>query len=220
MAILITDQQFMILGLESAGFTGWERTSNAANVERFRCWYGPRPKCCEKIWFDLQNSVECCIGSDANPLHFLLALRFLKGYPTETELAETFAMSEKTVRKWTSFYVQKIQLLKEEKVRRKIDDDSIVKRTTLLTLVLIFASLNTYYIPGKRLYLAGTISMILFPFSSCQLMELIFQLRSPDHTQQSGLVISWVVNQDLIMRLEGTTASSEAISAKLHSMQQ
>jgi len=44
MAILITDQQFMILGLESAGFTGWERTSNAANVERFRCWYGPRPK--------------------------------------------------------------------------------------------------------------------------------------------------------------------------------
>ena len=200
MAILITDQQFMILGLESAGFSGWERTSNATNVERFRCcWYGPRPKCCEKIWFDLQNSVECCIGIDANPLHFLLALRFLKGYPsTETELAGTFAMSEKTVRKWTSFYVQKIQLLKEEKVRRKIDDDSIVKRTSLLsTLVLIFASLNTTnYIPGKRLYLAGTISMILFPFSLCQLMELIFQLRSPDHTQQSGLVISWVVNQD------------------------
>jgi len=125
----------------------------------------------------------------------------LKGYPTETELAGTFAMSEKTVRKWTSFYVQKIQLLKEEKVRRKIDDDSIVKLTTLLTLVLIFASLNTNYIPGKRLYLAGTISMILFPFSSCQLMELIFHLRSPDHTLQSGLVISWVVNQDLIMRL-------------------
>ena len=97
MAILITDQQFMILGLESAGFSGWERTSNARNVERFRCWYGPRPKCCEKIWFDLQNSVECCIGIDANPLHFLLALRFLKGYPSaETELAGTFAMSEKT----------------------------------------------------------------------------------------------------------------------------
>ena len=52
---------------------------------------------CEKIWFDLQNSVECCIGSDANPLHFLLALCFLKGYPSaETELAGTFAMSEKT----------------------------------------------------------------------------------------------------------------------------
>jgi hypothetical protein len=97
MAILITDQQFLILGLESAGFTaGWERTSNATNVERFRCWYGPIPKCCEKIWFDLQNTVECCIGSDANPLHFLLALRFLKGYPTETELAGTFAMSEKS----------------------------------------------------------------------------------------------------------------------------
>ena len=97
MAILITDQQFLILGLESAGFTGWERTSNARNVERFRCcWYGPRPKCCEKIWFDLQNSAECWIGSDANPLLFLLALRFLKEYPTETELAGTFAMSEKT----------------------------------------------------------------------------------------------------------------------------
>ena len=151
MAILITDQQFMILGLESAGFTGWERTSNATNVERFRCWYGPRPKCCEKIWFDLQNSVECCIGSDdANQLHFLLALRFLKGYPTETELAGTFATSETTVRKWTSFYIQKIHLLNQEKVRRKIDDDSIVKRTTLLTtLALIFASLNTNYIPGK-----------------------------------------------------------------------
>ena len=57
MAILITDQQFIILGLESEGFTGWERTFNATNVERFRCWYGPRPKCCEKIWFDLQITV-------------------------------------------------------------------------------------------------------------------------------------------------------------------
>ena len=95
MAIFIIDQQFMILGLESAGFSDWERTSNATNVERFRCWYGPRPKCCEKIWFDLQNSVECCFGSDdANQLHFLLALCFLKGYPSaETELAGTFAMS-------------------------------------------------------------------------------------------------------------------------------
>jgi hypothetical protein len=48
--------------------------------------------------------MECCIASNANPLHLILALKMLRAYTTEIELAGLFGLSEKTVRKWSSIY--------------------------------------------------------------------------------------------------------------------
>ena len=104
---------FMRLGLQIAGFDKWETYMEHTNIARFRAWYGPTPTTCAKVWLDLQSSTVdgCSIGSDANPVHLLLALRFLKAYPSETELAGTFQISEKSVRKWSAAYTRKLQLL-------------------------------------------------------------------------------------------------------------
>ena len=104
---------FMRLGLRIAGFDKWEAYMEHTNIARFRAWYGSTPKTCAKVWLDLRSSTVdgCSIGADANPMHLLLALRFLKAYPSETELAGTFQISEKSVRKWSAEYTRKLQLL-------------------------------------------------------------------------------------------------------------
>ena len=119
MAMIPFDQvSFMKLGLETAGFSRWEMYLEHTNIDRFRGWYGSRPTVCETVWRMLQWSVneECRIGSDANPMHLLLALRFLKAYSTELELAGQFKITEKAVQKWSGMYVRKINLLLEEMV--------------------------------------------------------------------------------------------------------
>ena len=103
---------FMRLGLQIAGFDKWETYMEHTNIARFRAWYGPTPKTCAKVSLDLQSSTNdgVCIGTDANPMHLLVALRLLKAYPSETELAGTFQISEKSVRKWGTEYIRKLHL--------------------------------------------------------------------------------------------------------------
>ena len=117
----------MALGLELAGFKRWERCMEKTNMECFRGLYRPKQPvtCCENIWVDLQTASdeECRIESNTNSLHHLLALRFPKAYPTEKELAGTFDISEKTVRKWSALYVQKIQLLQAKKVSDEMQNE-------------------------------------------------------------------------------------------------
>ena len=54
---------------------------------------------------------------NANPMHLLLALHFLKGYTSEKDLAGKFEMSEKAVRNYSGMYTRKVQLLLEGLVR-------------------------------------------------------------------------------------------------------
>jgi hypothetical protein len=104
---------FTKLGLETAGFFKWESYLPSTNIDRFRGLYGPSPEICETVWIELQMSDndDCHIGDDANPLHLLLGLWFLRAYSTERELAGMFKMSEKAVRKWSGTYAYKISLL-------------------------------------------------------------------------------------------------------------
>ena len=99
----------MMFGLEIAGFKKrLESYKESENLERFWIWYGPSPRICSKIWSDLQTTnVLCRVACDANPLHLLLALWFLKAHPAETELVEQFHKSNKTVHKLSAFSVKK-----------------------------------------------------------------------------------------------------------------
>jgi hypothetical protein len=119
MVVRIRDSDFMSLGLEWAEFMRWKNHKHETNLEHFKGWYGASPKSCERIWFDLQTTIEeeFRINSDANPLHLLLTLHFLKSYQTELILAPTFFMTEKTARKWIGVYMGKMQLLKVNKVK-------------------------------------------------------------------------------------------------------
>ena len=64
---------------------------------------------------------EAHIEKNANPMHLLLDLHFLKVYPTDKKLTGIFPFKSKnTVAKWVRIYVRKLQLLKSEKVSGRL----------------------------------------------------------------------------------------------------
>jgi hypothetical protein len=95
---------------------------------------------CEAVWIKLQeqnvddeDDVDGGNGEQSdNPMHLLLALRFLWAYSTEVELAGPFKMNEKAVRKYCGMYAHRIQLLLADMVRRQ---KPVICSSTLLRLI-------------------------------------------------------------------------------------
>jgi hypothetical protein len=121
MVIIVSVDQMLVQGLRLVGFN-LQRVQNVSqkeNLARFRAHYGSNPIVYTKIWEDLQVTpchdalVDC---KHADLALFLMAIHFLKCYPTEAQLAATFRVCERSVRKWCRYYACKIQALKEVKV--------------------------------------------------------------------------------------------------------
>lgn len=121
MVIILTANEFLRKGLEMVGFDRrrQQRVKRATNIQRFKDYYGSRPIVYAQIWEDLQttdiqdariDSSKCCVES------FLMAIHFLKCYPTEGVRAGTFNICERTARDWGWYYVRKVQALKKQKV--------------------------------------------------------------------------------------------------------
>jgi len=123
-ARLVSEMEFMQIGLETAGYVRWRDYEMETNIRNFRAHYGPLPKSCMQMWSDMQESEneDCKLEPDAKPVHLLIALRFLRKYPTETDLASFFRMTEKTVRKWVHIFVKKISLLLPNKMPRSLEE--------------------------------------------------------------------------------------------------
>jgi hypothetical protein len=120
MVVIITSDQMLRQGLRIVGFNT-ERIQNVsldANLERFRAHYGSYPIVYAAIWEDLHHSTfpDARIDDKADLVSYLMAIFFLKCYPSEAQLAGTFRVCERTVRKWCWYYAGKIQALKQEKV--------------------------------------------------------------------------------------------------------
>ena len=121
MVIVVTVDQMFIQGLRSVGFSTQQvqNVSLSTNLRRFKSHYGSHPIVYTRIWEDLQITpcVDALIDSKIiNLAYFLMTFNFLKCYPTESQLAASFHVCERSVRKWCRFYAQKIQALKEQKV--------------------------------------------------------------------------------------------------------
>ena len=58
MVHVVTDSEFMALGLELARFNHWKSYKDNSNVERFQGWFAAKPKTCETIWVDLQMAPD------------------------------------------------------------------------------------------------------------------------------------------------------------------
>jgi hypothetical protein len=108
MIVPVTGSKFLALGLDIAGFKNWKMCNENTNMQRFQGFFEAKPEACAAIWLDLQTTFnqEGRIESNAKPLHLLLALRYLRAYPTELELSATFHMSENSVRKWVEIFVR------------------------------------------------------------------------------------------------------------------
>ena len=106
---------FLSLGLDIGGHDHWRNHQHNRNVEEFVKFTGVHPESCTMIWNALvaRNLID---NIAAQPKHLILALRFLKAYDYEHELANMFVMSARTVRKWVRYFVVRLSELKSEVV--------------------------------------------------------------------------------------------------------
>lgn len=119
-AVVVTADEMLAKGLELHGFDRTSKVSCLLKKSRFKSLYGSQPVVYAQIWEDLQTTAiqEARVDARTTTIdHFLMSLHFLKCYPKESKLAADFKISEKTVRKWSWYFIKKIQALKQEKVR-------------------------------------------------------------------------------------------------------
>jgi hypothetical protein len=123
MVMILAADEILRKGLTLANFSrrrqAWSLL-DSKSVERFKAFFGSHPVVYAAIWEDLQTTeiAEARIDDfKTNADQFLMAIHFLKCYPTEAQLAGLFQICEETARKWVWFYVKKIQALKRGKVR-------------------------------------------------------------------------------------------------------
>ena len=114
-----TSKDFLFLGLDLAGFSSYtiQRNATKMNLERFKDSFYASPQTSKNIFVDIQDEDlgESRI-SKPNPIYLLLALFYLKKYPTKHALAAFLDSTEKTGLDWAKRYVKAIQALKEKKV--------------------------------------------------------------------------------------------------------
>jgi hypothetical protein len=115
---IFTADDMLRIGLLCAGFDASRqlRVEGATNVRRFQSYYGSSNLVVSFIWEDLVSKKETTLPKSATFDKFLMALYFLKNYPTEEKLAGMWHTCEKGARKWAWFFVEKIQELKTKKV--------------------------------------------------------------------------------------------------------
>jgi hypothetical protein len=121
MVVVLTSHEIMRHGLVCAGYDRirQERVMGSTNIARFKTKYGSTPLVCAQIWEDLQTTEIPEAHVDEMYLdlkYFLAANNWLFRYPTDEEQSGSFGKCLTTMRKWKSFYVQKIAALKEQKV--------------------------------------------------------------------------------------------------------
>jgi hypothetical protein len=114
----VPSADWLTLGLELIGFSKARQKDLKTNLRQFAAHFGACPETCSAIFVDLQMT-QIAAGRIARPqvFYLLMALYWLKMYPTEHQTAATFEVDEKTVRNNVWKYVRAIQALKGMKVR-------------------------------------------------------------------------------------------------------
>ena len=121
-SVLLTAKEIQLVGLRLVNYT-FERIYRAklakTNQKRFKDHFGCSANVCAEMFADLQTTDTPGARLDVNKIDincFLMALHFLRCYPTETQREAIFNLSPKTIRQWSWYYLEKIQALKTEKI--------------------------------------------------------------------------------------------------------
>ena len=120
MVELIDENLMLTLGLNFVGFKPSRTRNHSANTNKnhFERAFGASSKACCALFNDLQVVNLELVAAIKKPqvTHFLLALHWLKRYPTEEASAGLYGLDEDTIRKWIWKYCTAIQALKTRKV--------------------------------------------------------------------------------------------------------
>jgi DDE superfamily endonuclease len=123
--VAVNEMQYKGLRLRGYKKKKIKQAPDATNRQRFQSHYGISPWVCCTLYEDLQRTalVDAKIvnGNNITLKWFLIALNFLRKYPTEDEREATFDVSKPygAQKQWE--YVEKIQAMKAEKI---VWDDS------------------------------------------------------------------------------------------------
>ena len=121
--VCYTADQILRRGMKLAGMSEAkiDKKNNESLIKSFVDRYGSRPVVYAQIWEDLQRTqvVKAFLPiKDRDKIdYYFMALHFLKRYYVEAERALMYDRHEDTVRDWTWYFVEKIQALKEEKIK-------------------------------------------------------------------------------------------------------
>ena len=105
MAKLYTEDEFLAIGPEIAGYDRWKKYKRECNIKRFSSTYGPTPLTCAEIWEDLHMLGE--LDKYSKPREMLMAVQFLFKHSTEDDTCRFFKLGCRTtarqyVEKWTA----------------------------------------------------------------------------------------------------------------------
>lgn len=123
--LIVTDNEIINVGLMLVGYSEVmvERVKDEENKSRFRSHFGSSSIACAQLWEALQVTNTEAARVEGSQLelekylrYFLMALHWLKCYPTETQREALFNLNPKTCREWGWYFVKKIAALKNEKV--------------------------------------------------------------------------------------------------------
>jgi len=127
-ALVYAPDQVLWRGLRLAGMSAARihNHNRETQLEDFKGCYGAAPVVIAQIWEDLQKTTNPAARIDPlgkykkRSIHlknFLRTHHFVKHYPTETLRKVQTGNSTKTVRNWCWYFLERIQALKDEKVR-------------------------------------------------------------------------------------------------------
>jgi hypothetical protein len=124
MTVVFTSNYILRFGLELKGYDSamQARVQRTTCVRRFKSFYGSNAIVYASLWEDLQKTKikEARMrvrGTGKKQLkHMLMALYFLRAYPTEERQAAIFHVSDRTVRTATWKFIAKISALFKDKV--------------------------------------------------------------------------------------------------------
>lgn len=141
--IIYTPDEVLAFGLKLYGYDDPRlgRQTRKTNVADFKSHFGTYPSVLAQIWEDLQTThVAAARINTATPKGmvcletFLRAMSFLKYYPIERQRKGPEQSCQNTIRKYTWYFLERVQALKAMKVR------SCDQETSLRFFASIFAS--------------------------------------------------------------------------------
>ena len=105
--LVVTPEEWLVIGLQSVGFDPIRQIrGHETNIERFLAHFGASPETLCAIFSDLQTTqIEAARIAKPSILHFLMTMYWLKTYSSETVMAATFKVDEKTARTQVWKYV-------------------------------------------------------------------------------------------------------------------
>ena len=115
----VDENVILTIGLNFLGFNPYRTQQHSVNKNKkhFEHAFGASTKACCALFNDLKDLDLGAVAIEKPKLtHFLLALHWLRRYPTEEASSGLSGLDEDTVRKWVWRYCIAIQALKAYKV--------------------------------------------------------------------------------------------------------